>query len=63
MTPGVIRDINERIENETRDLRKSKDWPDFVRRNGIITGLELVLGMVKERAKNPQTDGDDTHAD
>jgi hypothetical protein len=48
----IIVRLNEEINNHLGSLESAQDWADQKRRTGILNGLRMALGIVRETAKH-----------
>jgi hypothetical protein len=44
--------FGEEIDRQSNGLESAQDWPDYKRRVGVINGLRMALGIVRDTAKH-----------
>lgn len=57
-----LRTMRATISDHERQMRKASDWDDFMRRNGVLAGMEKALTVMTdmiEAAKKRSGEEDD----
>ena len=59
-----LRTMRATISDHERQMRKASDWNDFMRRNGVLAGMEKALAIMTDmieaaKKQSGENDGDD----